>query len=88
MKIVVKISKTEDGKLKATMDSPDQGAKDIGIDTITLEKNQLKFEVKMVNGHYEGTVNTDFTEIDGKWSQSGMSLAQKRSMRSQNSSEW
>lgn len=74
LRIVVKISKTEDGKLKATMDSPDQGAKDIGIDTVTLEKNQLKFEVKMVNGHYEGTVNTDFTEIDGKWSQAGMSL--------------
>jgi fermentation-respiration switch protein FrsA (DUF1100 family) len=74
LRIVVKISKTEDGKLKATMDSPDQGAKDIGIDTITLEKNQLKFEVKMVNGHYEGTVNTDFSEIDGKWSQAGMSF--------------
>jgi pimeloyl-ACP methyl ester carboxylesterase len=74
LRIVVKISKAEDGKLKATMDSPDQGAKDIGIDTITLEKNQLKFEVKIVNGHYEGTINTDFTGIDGKWTQSGMSL--------------
>jgi fermentation-respiration switch protein FrsA (DUF1100 family) len=74
LRIVVKISKREDGKLKATMDSPDQGAKDIGIDTITLENNQLKFEVKIVNGHYEGTVKTDFTEIDGKWTQGGMSL--------------
>ncbi len=73
LRVVVKISKTGDGQLKATMDSPDQGAKNIGIDTITLEKDRLKFEVKIVNGHYEGTVNTDFTAIDGKWSQSGVS---------------
>jgi len=72
LRIVVKISKTDDGSLKATMDSPDQGAKDIGIDTITLEKNQLKFEIKIVNGHYEGTVNADFTGIDGTWTQRGM----------------
>jgi pimeloyl-ACP methyl ester carboxylesterase len=74
LRIVVKISKGEDGQLEATMDSPDQGAKDIGIDTIALEKNQLKFEVKIVNGHYEGTVNADFSEIDGKWTQGGISL--------------
>lgn len=74
LRIVVKISRGEDDKLKATMDSPDQGAKDIGIDTITLEKNQLKFEVKIVNGHYNGTVNADFSEIDGKWTQQGISF--------------
>ncbi len=51
--------KSEDGSLKATMDSPDQGAKDITVDQISYEENQLKLSVKSAGISYEGVFGSD-----------------------------
>jgi hypothetical protein len=48
LRIVFKISKTPEGKLAATLDSPDQGAKDIPVSEATFENGELKLEVKSV----------------------------------------
>jgi hypothetical protein len=37
LRLVLKISKTPEGKLTATVDSLDQGAKDLAADTITFQ---------------------------------------------------
>src|SRR5712671_575828 len=46
LRLVLKISKTADGKLTATVDSLDQSAKDLPVDTITFQDGTLKFEMK------------------------------------------
>jgi fermentation-respiration switch protein FrsA (DUF1100 family) len=51
--------KNVDGSLKATMDSPDQGAKDIPVDQISYEGNQLKLSVKSAGITYEGLFDSD-----------------------------
>lgn len=69
---------TEDGeKLKATMDSPDQGANGIPVDKVTLDGNELTIEMPKMGIKYTSNLNEDGTEIDGTFNQGPMSLPLK-----------
>lgn len=74
LRIVIKIKLTDSGYFKATLDSPDQGAKDIPFDTVTLNSGKIKAESKMIGGVYEGTINMDSLIIRGEWKQGGTTL--------------
>jgi pimeloyl-ACP methyl ester carboxylesterase len=74
LRIVVHISQTRNGKITATMDSPDQGAKGLKIDSIILDKTTLAFQMKSIAGQYEGKLNSEATEAEGTWRQMGISL--------------
>lgn len=67
--IILHIEPTPDGKLSATMDSVDQGAMGIPVNTISLDGSHLNFTVDAVQGNYAGVVNADTTAIDGSWTQ-------------------
>lgn len=69
LRLIVHITKADDGSLKATMDSIDQGAKGIPISSISLKDSKLFFTSAAIHGSYDGTVNKDATEIKGTWSQ-------------------
>lgn len=64
----------KDGKLKATMDSPDQGAKDIPCDQVTVTADVITISVSMIGGNYTGTLSADKKTIEGKWNQGGASI--------------
>src|SRR5438067_11584575 len=53
IRLVVHITK-KDGKQKATMDSPDQGATGVAIDTVEFKDGKLRFEMKTSKVVYEG----------------------------------
>lgn len=72
--IIVKISKQGDGTIKATLDSPAQGAKDVPLDNVTLENDTFRFELKSAQGVYEGTLEKSGDVIEGEWTQGGTSL--------------
>ncbi len=74
LRIVFKINKSENDSLSATLDSPDQGAKDILVSEVIFKNDTLRLEVKVVNGNYQGFLKTDSMAIEGTWSQGGMSL--------------
>jgi hypothetical protein len=59
VRIVLHITKSPEGTLKATMDSPDQGAVGIPVESITLDGNKLRFTTNAVKGSYEGTMKKD-----------------------------
>ncbi len=67
VRIVLHITKSPEGKLTATMDSPDQGALGLPVESITFEGNKLRFTTNAVKGSYEGTVKKD--GINGNWLQ-------------------
>jgi tetratricopeptide (TPR) repeat protein len=69
LRLILHIAAGKDGALKATLDSVDQGAYGIPVGAISLEDAKLGLRVDAVHGTYEGTINKDFTEIDGTWSQ-------------------
>lgn len=74
LRIIFKINKHDNDSLSATLDSPDQGAKDIPVSEVIFENDSLRLEVKVVNGNYKGFLKTDGLAIEGTWSQGGMSL--------------
>lgn len=69
---------TQDGdNLKATMDSPDQGANGIPVEKIVLNGKDLTVEMSNIGMKYTAVLNDDGTEIDGTFNQGPMSLPLK-----------
>jgi len=60
LRIIFKIKKDKNDALTATMDSPDQGAANIPLDTVKLEGSNLFMELKMAGGIYEGKWQAGF----------------------------
>ena len=57
------------------MDSPDQGARDRPVEVVTFKENDLRLEIKAVQGLYEGTLNATGKATTGKWKQGPNSLS-------------
>lgn len=74
LRLVLHIIKAADGSLKATLDSVDQGANGIPVNSISLKNSKLSLGIDAVHGTYEGTVAADAKTISGTWTQ-GSSLA-------------
>lgn len=71
LRLVLKISRAAVGALKATMDSLDQGANDLAVDTITLKDGALHFEMKQIGATYDGKLSSDGSEFSGTFLQGG-----------------
>ena len=74
LRIIFKIKKDKNDALTATMDSPDQGAENIPMDTVKLEGNNLFMELKKAGAVYEGSISEDGKKIEGTWKQGGFNL--------------
>ncbi|MFQ6115525.1 MAG: alpha/beta hydrolase family protein [bacterium] len=74
LRLVFHISATPEDLLKATMDSPDQGATGIPVSKVIFEKGKVRLEVQSIAGIYEGTFNKEKMEIEGHWSQGGQTM--------------
>lgn len=84
LRVVLKIAKDDKqpGGYKTTLDSPDQGAKDIPVDKTTLDGNQVKLESKLIKAAFEGKLSENGQEIVGDWKQAGsLPLTFKRLQR-------
>jgi pimeloyl-ACP methyl ester carboxylesterase len=73
LRLVVKL-RQEGGALTGTLDSVDQGARDLPIDSVQLDNRRLLFTMSAIGGRYEGALATSGDELVGTWSQGGGSL--------------
>jgi uncharacterized protein len=73
--LVLHISKSEDGSLRATIDSLDQGVYGIEVTALTQKESTLGFNVASVGASYEGRITPDHSSINGGWTQGSVSLA-------------
>ena len=67
-------TKSADGSVAGTVDSPDQGVNGLAVNSIARTGDTVKMDVKAVGGSYEGTLNKDASAMTGTWSQGGGSL--------------
>jgi pimeloyl-ACP methyl ester carboxylesterase len=67
--LVLHVMKAPDGTYSATLDSVDQGANGIPATSITLKDSQLRLDVTVVHGTYDGIVSPDGKLISGTWTQ-------------------
>jgi hypothetical protein len=73
LRVVFNLKLVAKDSLTFTLDSPDQGAKDIPGGRVTLDMKKLVLLAPSINGEYNGTVTSDST-IDGTWTQNGGTL--------------
>ena len=71
LRVIFNLTLTNKDSLTVTLDSPDQGAKDIPAGPVTLDKQKIVIQAPGINGEYNGTVTSDST-IDGTWTQNGV----------------
>jgi predicted aspartyl protease len=74
VRVILHISQTADGTFTGTLDSPDQGANDMAISSITYKDSELHFELEKAASSYDGKMSQDNSEIAGQWKQGGASL--------------
>lgn len=74
IRLVFNLSVVENDSLTASLDSPDQGVKNIKLGIVTLDKDKLRITAGLMLAEYNGTVIND-TLIEGKWRQAGKELS-------------
>ncbi len=70
LSVVINISE-KDGKLSASMDSPDQGSKNIPCDQVVVNGNNIFISVSVVGANFNGNISADKQKIEGKFNQGG-----------------
>ena len=73
LRLVLTVTKSEAGAYAGKIDSLDQGAT-IPIDTIAVNLDAVRLELKSVGGVFEGVLNKEGTELTGKFTQGGEPL--------------
>lgn len=68
LRLVLELRATGEG-LVGRLDSPDQGAANLPIDSVALDGSTLRFEMKSIGAVYEGQLGS--AGFSGRWSQSG-----------------
>jgi pimeloyl-ACP methyl ester carboxylesterase len=71
LRLVVRMQKTEDGRLVGKFESPDQGAMRLKLDSVSIEKTKLAFALKALGVTYEGKLNAGANEAAGTFTQGG-----------------
>lgn len=74
LRLVLKVIKSSDGSLAAKLDSIDQGANDLEVETFKREGKSVRFEAKKFGISYEGMLNEIGDEISGTFKQGHASL--------------
>lgn len=74
LRVIFNIQTKAKGGLQATLDSPDQGATGIPVDTVAFTNRTLRLAIKAIVGSYEGTLSKDNKTLAGTWTQSGNAL--------------
>lgn len=74
LRLVLKTFKNDDGSLGAFMDSPDQGAKNIPVSSVTMTDDSLKFAIQAIGASYSGKIYKDSALVKGTFKQGGMAL--------------
>lgn len=72
LRLALHITNTDQG-LTATMDSLDQAANGMPITSMTRNGSSLKFDMKAINGAYDGIITNDLQSFTGTWTQLGKS---------------
>ena len=70
LRLVLIVTKSDAGAYAAKMDSPDQGAT-VPVDTVTVNLDTVRLEMKSAGIVIEGILNKERTELTGKFNQGG-----------------
>jgi hypothetical protein len=73
LRLILDVEKPANGVRAGTLTSVDQGGVRIPVEQIELNGKLIRFDVKAVNGSFDGSMSEDKSRITGTWTQ-GVSL--------------
>ena len=73
LRVIFNLSLVEKDSLIATLDSPDQGAKNIKLGKVTLTGENIKISAPALAGEYTGIIKND-SVMEGTWTQGGNAM--------------
>ena len=73
LRVVLTLTRSDSGTYAGDFNSLDQGAI-IPIDTITVDKDAVRLEIKSASIVYEGVLNKERTEMAGTFTQGGQAF--------------
>ncbi|MBS1856052.1 MAG: hypothetical protein JST11_11850 [Acidobacteria bacterium] len=71
IRAVVHFRNQPDQTVKATLDSPDQGAMGLALSDVVQKGSSIEFQFRTAKGAYKGELNKEGTLITGQWTQGG-----------------
>ncbi len=71
IRVIVHFRNQPDKTVKATLDSPDQGAIGLTLSDVVQKGSSVEFQLRMAKGAYKGELNDEATQITGQWTQGG-----------------
>ena len=71
LKLVLHIHQDAKGALTATMDSPDQGANGLAVDSVTYEKGEATLTSKVMAAKFVARPSADGKTLEGTFTQGG-----------------
>jgi hypothetical protein len=71
LRLVLHVERGATGALAAKLDSPDQGAMGIAIDSLWVTGDSLHLEMRRMRASYDARMSADDSTLTGVWSQSG-----------------
>jgi fermentation-respiration switch protein FrsA (DUF1100 family) len=74
VRLIFHLLKQKDGSYAGIIDSPDQGAKDIVLDEVSVKEDAIRLELQSAKMVFEGKRNKDGQEIAGDLKQAGQSF--------------
>ncbi len=75
LRIVNRVTKGDDGKLKVSDYSIDQGGGEMIASSTSFEDGVFKYGIQAIDGSFEGKMSADGKSILGNWTQGGGSLS-------------
>ena len=74
LRLVFHLFKQKDGGYAGTMDSPDQGARGLAVDTVRMQGDQMHLELKSLQVVFDGALSKNGKVINGNFKQRGQSF--------------
>lgn len=74
LRVVFRLRTGEEGVLNGTLDSPDQGATGIPIETILVDRDTVRLEIPSIAGAFAGRLTDAGATLEGQWVQGGQRL--------------
>ena len=72
LRLALQVSTTAEDGTVARLDSIDQGANGIPVSAISRDGGQVKFEIKVIGGTFEGALDPAGASVSGQWTQPGV----------------
>lgn len=74
LRLVLNIESSKEGVLTGRLDSPDQGATDLPLNSVSLAGGIFRFEMKSLGAMYEGKLASDGDQLTGEFQQGGQAF--------------